>query len=138
MRVVLDTNTVVSGLLWHGAPRRVLDLARLDRIKLYTSIPLLTEFDAVLRRPKFAHRLSAAQVDISTLVIGYSALAIVIHAPYRIPRICRDPFDDEVLACAAAARADLIVTGDRDLLSIQIYSGIRIMNSADALVLLEP
>lgn len=62
MRVVADTNTVVSGLLWHGAPRQVLDVARAGTLELYTSALLLAELADVLQGPKFAQRLTLVDV----------------------------------------------------------------------------
>ena len=62
MRVVADTNTVVSGLLWHGNPRQVLEAARSGTLQLYTSAALLGEIEEILQRPKFAQRLSLAGV----------------------------------------------------------------------------
>ena len=62
MRVVADTNIVVSGLLWRGNPRRVLDAARDGIIELFTSPSLLEELEEVLSRKKFATRLEAANV----------------------------------------------------------------------------
>src|SRR6266571_5322928 len=56
VHVVADTNTVVSGLLWYGPPRQVLDAARTGTITLSTSAPLLAELAEVLQRPKFAQR----------------------------------------------------------------------------------
>ena len=60
MNVVPDTNTVVSGLLWQGAPRDVLALARAGEISLFTSPLLLAELRDVLKRPKFVTRLKKA------------------------------------------------------------------------------
>ncbi len=75
MNVVLDTNTVISGLFWKGAPRQVLDLARDDLITLYTSPELLRELADVLGREKFARRLTLGQAKLESLVYGYSSLA---------------------------------------------------------------
>ncbi len=86
MRVVADTNTVVSGLLWDGLPRKVLDTARLGFVQLYTSAPLLAELQDVLTRPKFASRLAAAGVKSSELVLGYAAFAWLV-LPSAIPRV---------------------------------------------------
>jgi putative PIN family toxin of toxin-antitoxin system len=74
VRVVADTNTVVSGLLWHGNPRQVLEAARAGTFQLYASAALLAEIEEVLQRPKFAQRLSFAGVTSRTLVMGYAAL----------------------------------------------------------------
>lgn len=136
MRVVLDTSTVVSGLCWNGPPRQILDLARLRRVELFTSLSLLAELAAVLSRQKFIHRLRVAGVDAKTLVIDYSALARLINQPSPIPRTCRDPDDDEVLACARAAGADLIITGDHDLLSLGDYNNMPIVHSTRGLALI--
>ena len=70
VRVVVDTNTLVSGLLWHGNPRRVFDAARAGTLQLYTTAALLAELEEVLQRPKFAQHLSLAGVIANTLVLG--------------------------------------------------------------------
>ena len=113
VHVVADTNTVVSRLLWHGPPRQVLDAARTGTIALSTSASLRAELAEVLQRPKFAQRLARANVPPHTLIVGYAALArLVVPAPIG-PVVEADPDDDAVLACAVAARAEVVVSGDR-------------------------
>ena len=110
MRVVADTNIVVSGLLWRGAPRSVLDAARRSQIELFTSADLLAELEDVLRREKFASRLVTAESAPRELVEGYASLATPV-SPLAIPAvILDDPDDDAVLACALAVQAEAIVT----------------------------
>jgi len=130
VHVVVDTNTVVSGLLWHGAPRQVLDAARVGRLALYTSAPLLAELAEVLPRPKFAQRLALAEVTPQTLVLGYAVLAQLIVPATIGPVVEADPDDDAVLACAVAAHAEVIVSGDSDLLDLESYEGIPIITAA--------
>ena len=137
MRVVADTNTVISGLLWHGAPRQVLEAAREGAMNLFTSAILLAELEDVLSRGKFSERLALAGVSPHELVLGYAALALVIEPAIIAPVIAADPDDDAVLACAIAARAEAIVSGDSDLLSLQEYKGIRILGAADFLLRLQ-
>ena len=127
MKLVLDTNTVVSGLLWHGAPRQILDLARSDSVTLFTSPELLAELEDVLGRRKFAERLRAAQVTVDELVYGYAAIATTIRASKIKPVIKNDPDDDKVLACAVAANAEIIASGDGHLLDLKKYENIRIL-----------
>ena len=74
MRVVADTNIVVSGLMWRGNPRRILDAARAGDIQLFTTGTLLAELEDVLSRRKFADRLASAAVRPRDLVLGYAAL----------------------------------------------------------------
>ena len=106
MRIVADTNTVLSGLLWQGAPRRLLDLARERKITLCTSLVLLAELAEVMARDKFAERLRAAGVSAIELLQDYERLAETV-TPEALPTpvIERDPDDDHVLACAVSAEA---------------------------------
>ena len=132
-RIVPDTNIVVSGLLWRGNPRRILDAARDGIIELYTSSVLIEELEDVLRREKFARRLAAANVTVQDLVSGYSALSTVIEAEPIKPVILADPDDDAVLACALAADAKVIVSGDSDLLDLKEHKEIRILTATEFL-----
>jgi putative PIN family toxin of toxin-antitoxin system len=133
MRAVADTNVVVSGLLWQGPPRRVLDLARTGTLELFTSPVLLVELEDVLGRRKFRRRLEDAGVEPGDLILGYAALAGVVVPTEKPAVITEDPDDDEVLACALAARAEVIISGDRHLRSLQSFRGIRIVTAAELL-----
>ena len=133
MRVVADTNMVVSGLLWHGAPRQVLDAARDDIIALFTSTMLLAELDDVLHRKKFAQRLALVNVLPRELVFGYASLATIIEPAAIRPVVLIDPDDDAVLACALAAQAEVIVSGDSHLLDLKDYKEIHIFTAAELL-----
>jgi putative PIN family toxin of toxin-antitoxin system len=130
MRAVADTNVVVSGLLWQGASRRVLDLARAGDVELFTSPALLLELDEVLLRAKFSRRLSAARVSPKDLVLGYAALATVVRPSPIGPAVEADPDDDEVLACAVAAGANAVISGDRHLLSLGEFRSIPVLTPA--------
>lgn len=133
MRVVADTNTLVSGLLWQGNPRQILDAARAGRLQMYTTAALLAELEEVLQRPKFAQRLSLIGVTSTTLVLGYAALVRLIEPAKIAPVILADPDDDAVLACAVAARAEVIVSGDSHLLDMKEYEGIPIVTATQLL-----
>jgi uncharacterized protein len=138
VHMVADTNTIVSGLLWHGSPRQVLDAARTGLNALSTSAPLLAELAEVLQHPKFAQRLARASVTPHTLVFGYSALVrLVVPAPIG-PVVEADPDDDAVLACAVAAQAEVIVSGDSDLLAMESHEGIPIITAAQLMARIAP
>ncbi len=136
MRLVLDTNVVISGLLWRSHPRRLLDLAKEDTVSLYTSSALLDELADVLSREKWTAMLATRQTHAAYLMQRYGLLAKVVR-PKRIGRIVpNDPDDDAVIACALAASADLIVSGDKHLLSLGgQYQGISIVTPAQAVQL---
>ena len=104
--------------MWRGAPHRILEAARAGQIILYTSPLLLAELEDVLARSKFAERQMRAQVTARELVWGYAALTRLVELQPIDPVILEDPDDDAVLACAVAAQAEVVVSGDRHLLAL--------------------
>jgi putative PIN family toxin of toxin-antitoxin system len=133
VRAVLDTNVVVAGLLWQGPPQKILLRAMEGKVMLATSPALLSELEGVLHRSKFARQIAKQQLSIQALLLRYAELARVVMPAAIPPVILNDPDDDQVLACALAAKAQLIVSGDSDLLSLGEYQGIRIAGPAAAL-----
>lgn len=132
MRLVLDTNAVVSGLLWDRASSQLIDAALKGHAELFTSQALLLELEDVLPRQKLARRVAVSGLSVAQLVERYALLARSVP-PASIGRVSADPDDDHVLACALAAQADLIVSGDPDLLNLKSYQRIPIVSPAEAL-----
>ena len=132
MRIVLDTNIIVSGLLWGGIPRQLLDLGRDGQVTFFTSNLLLDELATVLERKKFAKLLASQKITPAFLMQHYGMLATLVKTK-PIERIVRDVDDDMVIATALAAKADIIATGDNDLLVLHPWEGIQILNAADVL-----
>lgn len=135
MRLVLDTNVVASAMLWGGTPKLLLQARRERRVELYTSTPLLAELTDILDRSKFAKKITASLLTVDQLVDHYVELVQVVR-PTPTPRIVSDPDDDVVIGTALAAKADLLVTGDRPLLSVSEYQGVRIVSVTEALELI--
>lgn len=133
VRVVLDTNTVVSALLWGGTPYELIAAATEERLELYSSPALLEELADVLGRAKLAPRLERAQRTAAQLIEQYRGLVEVVNVEPVAPAVSKDPDDDQVLAAALAARADLIVSGDADLQTLGRYEGIPIVSAAECL-----
>ena len=138
MRVVLDTNVVVSALVWGGVPFKLLQAATDGDIDLYTSPILMTELREVLAREHLASRLVRQYASVESAIGLYGELAIRV-SPLVTPRVVADdPDDDHVLAAAVAANAQLIVSGDKKhLLSIKAYQNISILAPADAFGFIE-
>ena len=133
MRIVADTNVIVSAFLWGGTPRRLLDAVEARRFELFTSRALVTELEDVLSREKFTERLRKTRFTSAFLLARYTQLATLIApAEAAVPEL-RDPDDALVLACALAARADAIVSGDGDLRALGSYRGIPVLSPADCL-----
>ena len=137
MRIVLDTNAVFSALLWRGTPYRLLQSARLrPDVQLCSSTTLIEELTSVLARPAAAKRLALiGRSARDVLLDDIAATAVVAAAPLAQP-VCRDPDDDAVFAAALAA-ADLIVTGDDDLLVLERFQNIPIVKAAVALQMID-
>jgi putative PIN family toxin of toxin-antitoxin system len=137
IRAVFDTNLLVSYLLTHRPPIATL----IDRhpaqedLVLVTAPGLLEELDHVLRYPRLQRYYSEAER--TRFVALLMALAEVVDLPETIPRICRDPDDDQVIACAVVGQADVIVSGDRDLLALEQVGRIPVLSAAQFLEMLE-
>ena len=133
VRLLLDTNVVVAGLLWSGPPRRLIEYA-IDgvAVELFSSPELLEELRQTLGYPKFAARLEHAGASIQSLVESYRDMVFLV-VPKTVPRIVmNDADDDHVLAAALAAKVEFIVSGDRrHLLPLGSYQGIGIVTASD-------
>jgi putative PIN family toxin of toxin-antitoxin system len=132
VRLVLDTNTAVSGLIWGGVPGRLIDAAAAGKTQILSSVPLLDELHDVLFRKKFGAQLAEQGVDAVDLFEGYAALVRLVVPAVIGPVILADPDDDIVLATAVACGADLIVSGDAHLLGIGEFQGIPILTPSAA------
>ena len=134
MKLVVDTNTLISGSLWHGPPARLISAALGGQAQMFLSLPMLLELQETLQLPKFAQRL-AGQGETAVSMAARFRAACHEAAPARVvpPAKLRDPDDVHVLACAVSTGADAIVTGDKDLLDLEFFEGIPIIAAAEAL-----
>ena len=131
MRIVVDTNVIVSGALrTSGPPADTLATKESDEVIWITSELLLTEVQRVLARPHIRGRLKWDDARIAQFTDLMRRQSVVVVPSDRID-ISRDPDDNRVLEAAVAGEADYIVTGDRDLLELGSYEGIRIVTPAD-------
>jgi putative PIN family toxin of toxin-antitoxin system len=130
IRVVLDTNVLVSGLLFGGAPGKLLDLWKKATIRLIMSRGMLDEFLRVLAYPKL--RLSEEEIHYLLYVEVLPYVEMVQVAPGPV-LILPDPSDDMFLHCAVAAGAKYIISGDRHLLQLKSYKRIKILSPAEFL-----
>lgn len=129
MRVVADTNVLVSALVFPGgAPEAVYRLALEDRIELITSRPLLAELGRVLGA-KFGWDGERTEAALAQIV----QVAEIVEPRETIGEIQDDPADDRVLEAAVAGKVDAIVSGDRHLLALGQWRGIRVERPASLL-----
>lgn len=133
MRLVFDTNTALSGLFWGGTPGRLSDAALGGRIELPTSAVLLAELQGVLSRSKFNRPLAQRGWTVADVFDGYAGLVLLVTPAGIAPTVLRDADDDQVLAAALAAKADLIVSGDAHLLDLKQFQAMPIVTAREAL-----
>ena len=134
MKLVIDTNTIISGSLWLGPPARLLSAALGGQAEMFLSLAMLFELRETLQRPRFAQRLAARGETSESLTAKFRA-ACHEAVPARIvpPAELRDPDDVHVLACAVGAKANAIVTGDKDLITLRSFEDIPILSATEAL-----
>jgi putative PIN family toxin of toxin-antitoxin system len=134
VKLVVDTNVLLSGSIWTGAASRLVDALLDGEAVLCPSESLLAEFADVLQRARFRDRLERSGKSAAAILSQFRDVAHMIEPPNMpVPSSLRDPDDVHVLACAVAAAADAIVSGDQDLLSLKHFQGIPILTVREAL-----
>ena len=133
-RVVLDTNVLVSTLLFKGRLALLVDLWREKEIIPVISRETFTELDEVLHYPKFALTAEEIQAIVEDEILPFFE---VVDVKEEISGACRDPYDDQFLTAAINSGAEWIVTGDKDLLDLKTYRGVRIMPPQEFLAMVE-
>lgn len=134
MRAILDTNVLISAVLWRGQPHVLLELVRNTTLSLVSSPALLAELAGVLTRAKFEAMFLRLQTTPMQSLAELHRLCEITDPPPLSQPVCRDPKDDMVLALALAMQVDLIVSGDNDLLVLHSFEGIPILSPSDALI----
>ena len=124
---------MLSALLWRGTPYRLFDAIRQQPdVQLYSSATLLAELADVLTRPSPTKQLATIGKTAREVTADYLAVVEIVAPATLSAPVSRDPDDDQVLACALAAQADLIVSGDGDLLTLKSFQGVPIVTAAQA------
>ena len=133
MIAVFDTNILVSAFVSEGVCSKLLRRGRNRQFSLVTCPFILHEFQQILTG-KF--KATRKEIQEAVQLIRQAAL-IMVQPPWEIPDVCRDPDDNQILACANAAKADYLVTGDYDLLELKEFNKLRIIKPRDFELLFE-
>ena len=129
MKVVLDTNTYISGILFNGAPRKVLNLIIEGKVESFISDEIVTELREVLGREKFG--LSGDNVHF--IVAEIESVNNVVYPAIPIQAVEKDTTDNKVIECAVEADADVIISGDKHLTELKRFRNIEIAYAGDFL-----
>ena len=126
-RVVLDTNVLISAVLFNGSPRAILELVIGGSVHCSLSLAILDELRDVLERPKF--RFSPEQAF--QVIEELHAVCDIVNPAIRVNVITADPNDNIILECALESKADIIISGDQHLLAVAEFKGIQIVSPSD-------
>ena len=126
MKIVVDTNVLISGVFFGGYPRRVLSAIVGRRLTACATVEIVEEDGDIV-----AEMIERRQGHIDRAILAPLIRAMEIIEPVTVVRVCRDPDDDKFIGCAKDAHALYIVSGDKDLLSLGRYEDIRIITAKD-------
>jgi putative PIN family toxin of toxin-antitoxin system len=134
VKLVVDVNVLVSGSLWTGNPSRLVDALLDGSATLCASSLIMEEFEEVIQREKFRKRLEQKGRSAREIISRFRLAAMIVETPaIPVPPGLRDAEDIHVLACATGACANVIVTGDNDLLTMETFGGVPILTVRQAL-----
>lgn len=138
IRVVLDANVFVSAVLSStGNPARIIELVKEGRIKLLVSPEILIEVGAVLLYPRLRKLHRRSERWVKEFLQELSGTAELTPGTLLVDAIKDDPSDNIYLACAVEGKADFIVSGDHHLKELKTFQGIRIVDPASFMQLIE-
>lgn len=128
IKVVLDTNILISATFWKGPSHEITLLAAKQKISCFTSLEMLYEYARILKRD-----FKQQENQIEEKVRGILLFSQITNPTTKINIIKEDPEDNKVLEAAIEAKADYIVSGDRHLLTLKEFKGIKIVKAREFL-----
>jgi putative PIN family toxin of toxin-antitoxin system len=138
MKIVVDTNVALSGLLWGGPPNRILKWGREGVLEILACEETTAELRRVLRYKRFSKRISALENTPDVVFAYYMNLVLFVPTPKNIPeKIHKDRFDNVFLGLASENKARLIVSGDKHLLDVGEFRRIQIVTASEACEVIE-
>ena len=128
LRVVFDTNVIVSAALYEKSlPALLLSLGLEDKVRFFVSPELLSEYEAVLKRPRF----KLGQKQITELMGEINRKASIVTPAKRLKILKADEPDNRVLECAIKANADFIITGNKRHFPFEEFKGNKIVTPGE-------
>ncbi|MBI4164017.1 MAG: putative toxin-antitoxin system toxin component, PIN family [Candidatus Aenigmarchaeota archaeon] len=132
LRATVDTNVLVSATISEGNPYKILKLSKEGKIALVISLDILKEFKGVISRPRFGF----SQEQINNVLKHIISISEIVVPTTKVNFVKDDPDDNKILEAAVSGKSEYIVSGDRHLLDIKMYNGVKIVKPAEFLNLL--
>jgi hypothetical protein len=130
LRVVLDTNILISALIFTGVLSKIVNLWKHGSVVPVLTKETFNEFREVLNYPKLSLTKTEINLILEEEILPYFE---VVKVARSVKEVCRDRQDDKFISCAIAARADYIVSGDEDLLVLKKYGQTKIISASEFL-----
>ncbi len=124
MRIVLDTNVLVSGIFFTGPPHQILTAWHEGRLEIVASAEILEEYRRVGKELSKQY----PGIDLEPFLVLLAVGADLVIAPELLEPVCQDPDDDKFLACAIAGQCQTIVSGDKHLKRVTGYRSIEVLS----------
>ena len=132
IKIVIDTNILISGTFWNGAPYSIIRLIDLGEVILIMSRPIFAEYDIVVRRDEIMDKTAYEEAKIKS-VREILQTALIVNPVNRIKFVIEDPDDDKFIEAAHEGKADYIISRDRHLLKLKNYEDIQIITPEEFL-----
>lgn len=126
MKIVIDTNVVIQGTFFGSAPRRIITAVANGQLKAVASPEMIEEYQEIVEE-----MIDRKQGKLDKAILAPFILELELIEPVSKISVCRDPDDDKFITCAVDAKAVIIVSGDKDLLTIERYGDVEIMTAYD-------
>lgn len=129
MKIILDTNIIISGLFWHGTPAKILEKVVSRKLTLCFSESTFQEISKVLNYPKFKSEIEKLSFEVGNFLAKLTQKAIIYsNSEVKLNTIKDDPSDNRFLECALMSGVKYIVSGDRHLLKLKKFQNIAIIS----------
>ncbi|MBQ7198848.1 MAG: putative toxin-antitoxin system toxin component, PIN family [Selenomonadaceae bacterium] len=126
MRILIDTNILISGLYFHGLPKKLLSEIDLEQFKICVNQEIISEYTEKIDK-KFSKSKYILNMELREKIFSsFNSFDKVSNL-----KVCRDPDDDKFINCAIDAKAIYIVSGDNDLLELKNFAGIEIVTARE-------
>lgn len=126
MRIVVDTNVLISGVFFGGFPRQILNAVVESRLTACATTEIIDEYEEIVQE-----MIDRKQGHINRQLLAPLVQALEVIEPVTHVELSRDPDDDKFLGCAKDAKALYIVSGDKDLLVLEKFENIEIITAKE-------
>ena len=129
MRVVIDTNVIISGVFFSGVPYLILEAWRDGRLSIVTSPEILEEYRRVGETLQKGH----PGIDIESFLSLVAVQSTIVVTSELPKQVCEDKDDDKFIACALAGGCEIIISGDKLLRKVSEYKGVKVLTPREFL-----